>query len=352
MKIKESISIALKISSILSFVYLLSMLYFVFVYNYSLWLGFLILVLFFSLSVWIIQSYIERYIYNKIKLIYKFIHDHKVKKTKGKSEKERFLASLDSVHQEVLGWSEDYEAEILQLKKLEKYRKEYIGNISHELKTPLFTILGYVSTLLDGGLKDDTINVKYLERSEKNISRLIRIVKELETIGQLESGELQLNYSSFDIQDLCAEVIESLDAKAVEKNTAVFLRKNHQKSRLVYADKNQIQRLLGNLIYNAIKYGYSNSGKVKISFFDMDTNILIEITDNGPGIEKENLPRIFERFYRTDKARNREAGGTGLGLAIVKHIVEAHHQTISVRSTIGIGTTFGFTLEKTNISKH
>ncbi len=333
-------------SLILSVVFLLSLLYFIMVYHIPLWLSFVFYIFFLLLSIWVIQNYIERYIYSKIKLIYKFIHDHKVKKPSSKINKRRFPDSLESVHQEVLDWSKDYESEISQLKQLEKYRKEYIGNISHEIKTPLFTILGYVSTLSDGGLKDDSINLKYLDRTEKNINRLIRIVQELETISQLESGELQLNKTVFNIIELTNEVIESLEIKAQEKNISIFYSKSYDQAIYVFADKNHIQRLLSNLIHNAIKYGYENTGKVKISFFDMDKNTLIEVTDNGPGIEKNNLPRIFERFYRTDKARSREMGGTGLGLAIVKHIVEAHQQTISARSTLGIGTTFGFTLEK------
>ncbi len=333
-------------SLILSVVFLLSLLYFIMVYHIPLWLSFVFYIFFLLLSIWVIQNYIERYIYSKIKLIYKFIHDHKVKKPSSKTNKKRFPVSLESVHQEVLDWSKDYESEISQLKQLEKYRKEYIGNISHEIKTPLFTILGYVSTLSDGGLKDDSINLKYLDRTEKNINRLIRIVQELETISQLESGELQLNKTVFNIIELTNEVIESLEIKAQEKNISIFYSKSYDQAIYIFADKNHIQRLLSNLIHNAIKYGYENTGKVKISFFDMDKNILIEVTDNGPGIEKNNLPRIFERFYRTDKARSREMGGTGLGLAIVKHIVEAHQQTISARSTLGIGTTFGFTLEK------
>ncbi len=333
-------------SLILSVVFLLSLLYFIMVYHIPLWLSFVFYIFFLLLSIWVIQNYIERYIYSKIKLIYKFIHDHKVKKPSSKINKRRFPDSLESVHQEVLDWSKDYESEISQLKQLEKYRKEYIGNISHEIKTPLFTILGYVSTLSDGGLEDDSINIKYLDRTEKNINRLIRIVQELETISQLESGELQLNKTVFNIIELTNEVIESLEIKAQEKNISIFYSKSYDQAIYIFADKNHIQRLLSNLIHNAIKYGYENTGKVKISFFDMDKNTLIEVTDNGPGIEKNNLPRIFERFYRTDKARSREMGGTGLGLAIVKHIVEAHQQTISARSTLGIGTTFGFTLEK------
>ncbi len=207
-------------------------------------------------------------------------------------------------------------------------------------------MLGYISTLLDGGLDDPQINLKYLERSEKNINRLIGIVNELETIGQLESGELKLNKKRFNIKALTDDIFEYYELKAEGKKIQLTYGKNYDRPIFVIADKSQIEKLLSNLVGNAIKYGYANTGKVKISFFDMDKNLLIEVTDNGPGISQEDLPRIYERFYRTDKARSRELGGTGLGLAIVKHIVEAHQQSIYTRSTLGIGTTFGFTLEK------
>ncbi|NPD46173.1 MULTISPECIES: cell wall metabolism sensor histidine kinase WalK [unclassified Lentimicrobium] len=346
MKLKESSSIALQISLILGFIVSAILIYIYLITSTNLFLLLGILFIFVLVTFWIIQNYIERYIYDHIKVIYKLIHDHKVKSNhKGKPNQTK-IANIKSVHQEVLEWSDDYEKEISQLKQLEQYRKEYIGNISHELKTPLFTILGYISTLIDGGLEDDNINTKYLERSEKNINRLIGIVKELETISQLESGELKLNISRFNIKALCDELLESFEMKVDKKNILMYYGKNYDRPIYVNADKEKVARLISNLLGNAIKYGYANTGKVKISFFDMDENLLVEITDNGPGINKEDLPRIYERFYRTDKARSRELGGTGLGLAIVKHIVEAHKQSIYTRSTIGIGTTFGFTLEK------
>lgn len=346
MKIKESTNIALQISLILGFIVSAILVYTYLTTKANLFLLLGILFIFVLVSFWIIQTYIERYIYDHIKVIYKLIHDHKVKSSHKDKSKQTKIANIESVHQEVLEWSDDYEKEISQLKQLEQYRKEYIGNISHELKTPLFTLLGYVSTLIDGGLEDENINIKYLERSEKNINRLIGIVKELETISQLESGELKLNMSHFNLKTLCDDLIDSFEMKTEKKNIQMYYGKNYDRPILVNADKEKVERLITNLIGNAIKYGYANTGKVKISFFDMDENLLVEITDNGPGINKEDLPRIYERFYRTDKARSRELGGTGLGLAIVKHIVEAHKQSIYTRSTIGIGTTFGFTLEK------
>lgn len=346
MKLKESSNIALQISLTLGFIVSAILVYVFLITNTNIFILIGILFIFILITFWIIQTYIERYIYDHIKVIYKLIHDHKVKSSHKDKNSQINFGRIESVHQEVIEWSDDYEKEISQLKQLEQYRKEYIGNISHELKTPLFTILGYISTLIDGGLEDENINIKYLERSEKNINRLIGIVKELETISQLESGELKLNISKFNIIALTDELIESFEMKAEQKNIQIYYGKNYDRPIFVNADKEKVERLITNLLGNAIKYGYANTGKVKISFFDMDENLLVEITDNGPGISKEDLPRIYERFYRTDKARSRQLGGTGLGLAIVKHIVEAHKQSIYTRSTIGIGTTFGFTLEK------
>jgi len=346
MRFKESTNIAIQISLIIGGLFTFALGYFHIVYESSIMLSLGFLVITLIISYWVIQTYVERYIYSHIKVIYKLIHNHKVKKSNKHHQKKKSTDSIQSVHQEVMDWSQDFEQEISQLKQLEKYRKEYIGNISHELKTPLFAILGYVSTLVEGGLEDPNINMKYLERSEKNINRLIDIVNELETISQLESGELKLNKTRFNIKDLIDDLIESYELKSEKKGIRLYYSKQYERPLYVEADKAQIERLISNLLNNAIKYGYSNIGKVKISFFDMDKNLLIEITDNGPGINQEDLPRIYERFYRTEKARSRELGGTGLGLAIVKHIIEAHKQSIYTRSTIGIGTTFGFTLEK------
>lgn len=346
MRFKESTNIAIQISLILGTLFTIVLAYFHIVYDSSILISIGYLVICILISYWVIQTYIERYIYDHIKVIYKLIHNHKVKKSNQKHPNKNNSESIQSVHEEVMDWSREYEQEISQLKQLEKYRKEYIGNISHELKTPLFAILGYVSTLIEGGIDDPNINTKYLDRSEKNINRLIDIVNELETISQLESGELKLNKKRFNIKDLIDDLIESYEMKAEKKGIRIYYGKNYDRPIYVNADKAQIERLISNLLNNAIKYGYANTGKVKISFFDMDKNLLIEITDNGPGINKDDLPRIYERFYRTEKARSRELGGTGLGLAIVKHIIEAHKQSIYTRSTIGIGTTFGFTLEK------
>lgn len=287
---------------------------------------------------------IEKFIYEKIKIIYKTIRNLKLPKEGDRPSIKG--AALDKVNQEVIEWSETKKQEIEELKKMARYRREFLGNVSHELKTPIFNIQGYVLTLLDGGLDDPSINKEYLLRTEKSINRMIAIVEDLETISQLEASELKLNTNKFDIVGLTREVIEFLEIKSKKRDKIIGFDRNYDKPILVLADKERIRQVLINLIDNSIKYGNPEHGKTKISFFDMDENTLIEITDNGNGIDAADLPRVFERFFRTDKGRSREQGGTGLGLAIVKHIIEAHDQTINVRSTVGVGTTFAFTLKK------
>lgn len=287
---------------------------------------------------------IEKFIYEKIRVIYKTIRNKKsVKSNENPDLKGK---TIENVYEEVVDWGNKKSKEIEELKKMAVYRREFLGNVSHELKTPIFNIQGYVLTLLDGGLDDPSINKEYLLRTEKSINRMIAIVEDLETISHLESSELQLTLRKTDIFSLAREVIEFLEIKAKKRNNTITFGSNYEKPIYVLADKERIRQVLINLIDNSIKYGHSENGKTQISFFDMDENILIEVTDNGNGIDENDLPRIFERFYRTDKGRSREQGGSGLGLAIVKHIIEAHDQTINVRSTPGVGTTFAFTLRK------
>lgn len=304
------------------------------------------LLMLFFLSYWIFRYALEKFIYEKIRIIYKTIHSLKRPKEGEKYKLNIRDGTIERVNQEVLEWGQDRTKEIEELKKLAVYRREFIGNVSHELKTPIFNIQGYVLTLLDGGLEDPGINREYLLRTEKSINRMIAIVEDLEAIAQLESGELKINFKKFDLVALAREVMDFLEIKARKKNFHIYLAEAYEKPIYVLADKEKIRQVFINLIDNALKYGPKNNGKAKISFFDMDENILVEVTDNGIGISQQDLPRIFERFYRTDKGRSREQGGTGLGLAIVKHIIEAHKQTINVRSTIEVGTTFGFTLKK------
>lgn len=308
----------------------------------STWAYVILSLLTFAFAFGFVSFLVKRFLVEKIRLIYKTIRTSKATKDE---KKEKVLSSLDKVNKEVIEWTENKKREIEELKRMATYRREFLGNVSHELKTPIFNIQGYVLTLLDGGLDDPTINKQYLLRTEKSINRMIALVEDLEKISQLESGELQLNHSKFDISSLSRDVIEFLEIKTRKKKVSITF-PQPEKPYFVTADRERTREVLINLIDNSIKYGNSNHAETKISFFDMDKHILIEISDNGPGIEISELPRIFERFYRVDKARSRELGGSGLGLAIVKHIIEAHEETINVRSSPGVGTTFAFTLRK------
>jgi two-component system, OmpR family, phosphate regulon sensor histidine kinase PhoR len=296
----------------------------------------------FAFTFGVVSLLIRRFLTEKIRLIYKTIRTSKSSKEERKG---KVFSSLDKVNREVVEWTENKKKEIEELKRMATYRREFLGNVSHELKTPIFNIQGYVLTLLDGGLDDPAINKQYLLRTEKSINRMIALVEDLEKISQLESGELQLNHSKFDVSALSRDVIEFLEIKTRKKKVSITF-PQPEKAYFVKADRERIREVLINLIDNSIKYGNSSHAETRISFFDMDKHILVEISDNGPGIETADLPRIFERFYRVDKARSRELGGSGLGLAIVKHIIEAHDETINVRSSPGVGTTFAFTLRK------
>lgn len=299
----------------------------------------------FVFSYFIIHYVLKKFIYDKIRPIYKTIFNLKAPKGKDNKQPELNGDMISSVNQQVIKWAEDKTEEIEELKKLEIYRREFLGNVSHELKTPIFNIQGYVLTLLDGGIDDPGINREYLLRTEKSINRMIHIVEDLESISKLESGEFKPIYSRFDMVILVKEVFEFLEMNSEKKKIKFHFDKNYDKPVYVSADKEKIRQVIINLIDNSVKYGIEN-GSTKVSFFDMDENLLIEVTDNGIGVAQQDIQRLFERFYRTDRGRSREQGGTGLGLAIVKHIIEAHRQTINVRSTLGIGTTFAFTLKK------
>ena len=302
-------------------------------------------ILFIFIAVYIVVYYmLNSFIFEKINPIYKTIHQKNIPEKELRRDLEE-KDIISEVNDEVISWAKNKTREIAQLKQMAKYRKEFLGNVSHELKTPIFTIQGYVLTLLDGAIDDQEINKKYLKKAEKSINRMISIVEDLEAITKFESGELTLNYETFDIVSLMKEVFESHELKAKERGTKLTFDSKYDKPIKVFADKERIFQLASNLIVNSINYG-KNNGKTTVSFMDMDDNILIEVTDNGLGIEQKDIPRIFERFYRVDKSRSREQGGTGLGLAIVKHVIEAHNQTINVRSTPGRGTSFAFTLSK------
>jgi len=289
---------------------------------------------------------IQRFIFRKIKLIYKFIYQTKATK------REEFYyknilpqKSMKEVSEDVEKWAEQKKAEIELLKQNEAYRKEFLQNLSHEIKTPIFAIQGYVDTLLNGALENESVNRKFLNSTARNIDRLVNLIDDLDEISRLESGEQILNKSNFVIQDLFRDVFESLSIKAKDKQTLLLVKKGCESPVVVHADKEKIRQVLINLVDNAIKYGKVN-GMVEASVYNTDgKNILVEVSDDGMGIAEEHLPRVFERFYRTDYGRSRNIGGTGLGLAICKHIVEAHGHSIHVRSKQEVGTTFGFTLD-------
>jgi len=302
-------------------------------------------IILFPITYIVVYYLLEKFIWGRIKLIYKTIHSFK--KPKNGIKRSKFFDDniIDNVNDEVIEWGEDNMKEIDKLKKMESYRREFIGNVSHELKTPIFNIQGYVLTLLDGGLEDNSVNREYLLRTEKSIDRMIAIINDLDAIAKLESGELKMKFTKFDIVTLFKEAFDFLEIKAKENNIQFYFGVRYEKPIFVMGDKENLKQVIINLLDNSLKYGIAG-GKTKVSFFDMDENILVEVTDNGTGIEPHDIPRVFERFYRTDKARSLQQKGTGLGLAIVKHIIDAHNQTINVRSTVGVGTTFAFTLEK------
>lgn len=289
---------------------------------------------------------LKEFIYNRIKVIYKSIYRYKTQYSSDLKKLEtRKDDPLDRVSREVVDWMETNRDEVNQLKAQENYRRDFLGNVSHELKTPIQSIQGYIHTLLDGALEDKNVNRHFLTKASNSTDRLIELVDDLTKISALEGNKAPLEITKFDLVELCDEVLELVENKAKKKDISIVYKKKNPKTVLVEADRGKIRQVLVNLTVNAIKYG-NREGKITIGFYDMDKNILTEVTDQGEGIAEEHIPRLFERFYRTDKGRSRDQGGSGLGLAIVKHIIEAHRQTVNVRSTVGMGSTFGFTLKK------
>ena len=304
------------------------------------------LLIIFSGSYGLILFTLEKFIYRKIKLIYKLIHQTKA--TKKEEVYFKYILpqkSIDEVREDVEKWGEKRNEEIELLKKNEAYRKEFLQNLAHEFKTPIFAIQGYVDTLLGGAMEDTVIRKKFLENTAKNVERLVNLMNDLDEISTLERGEQLLYKQNFVVQELIREIFESLSIKTHSKNVRTSIKKGCESPITVFADKEKIRMVLINLVENATKYG-KTGGSIVASVYKIDEkNVLIEISDDGIGIEEEHLLRIFERFYRTDAARSRDKGGTGLGLAICKHIIEAHGQSVHVRSRPDVGTTIGFTLE-------
>lgn len=304
-----------------------------------------------SLGVTFIGSYLlirfvlESFIYRKIKLIYKFIYQTKA--TKREETYYKYILpqkGIDEVRQDVEQWAEQRSAEIELLKTNEAYRKEFLQNLAHEFKTPIFAIQGYVDTLLGGAMENPEVSKRFLENASRNVDRMVNLVEDLDEISRLESGEQPLYKENFVIQDLIRETYEALFIKTTARNIKCSIKKGCESPITVFADKEKIRQVLNNLLENATKYG-KQDGTIVASIYRMDDgHVLVELSDDGIGISEEHLPRIFERFYRTDRGRSRDIGGTGLGLAICKHIIEAHNQTMHVRSKPDVGTTIGFTL--------
>lgn len=303
------------------------------------------LLTFFFAAAFLIQYALNNFILEKIRPIYKIIDYVPQKGKEAKLRLKPDFVELSDVEHDVEKWAQHQLQEIERLKDLERYRKDFVGNVSHELKTPIFNIQGYILTLLEGGLDDPNINKLYLNRTEKSIDRMISIVEDLESITKLETGELKPKFGVFDIVKVAEEVFDLEYPLSKERKIKLTFSEKYDKPILVNADKKRIVEVLANLVINGIKYGKKN-GFVKVGFYDFDNKLVIEVSDDGIGIDRNNLSRVFERFFRVDKSRSREQGGTGLGLSIVKHIIEAHNQTINVQSELNQGTTFTFTLEK------
>jgi two-component system phosphate regulon sensor histidine kinase PhoR len=293
-------------------------------------------------SFFVIQYRVERFIYRRVKKIY----DDVSLLDSSTLRSQPITTDMATLTKEVKKFATDKKLEIETLKVREEYRREFLGNVSHELKTPLFTVQGYISTLLDGAMSDKTLRKKYLERAEKGVERLIYIVKDLDMITKLETGDLNLEYSIFDIVELVKNVFELLEMRANKKSITLTFDTKYADPIYVYADQDKIQQVVTNLVMNSIKYG-KEGGTTEVSIENLVKNkIIVRITDNGEGIQKQYIPRLFERFFRVDKSGARTEGGSGLGLAIVKHIIEGHKEKIYVESQFGVGSEFSFTLEK------
>ena len=300
----------------------------------------------FFITFFVVQFRLEKFIYQRIKKIY----DNISLLDAGDLNKTHISADITSLSRDVEKFASDKQAQIQDLKMRENYRREFLGNISHELKTPLFTVQGYLLTLSDGAIEDKTIRTKYISRASKGVERLIAIVKDLDLISKLEAHDLNINKTSFDMVKLVQDVFDLLEFKAKKRNISLFFKTPYPYPIRVVGDEERIEQVLINLLVNSIKYG-KVGGDTMVSIEESgNRKITIRIADNGEGIKKEHQARIFERFYRVDKSRSREEGGSGLGLAIAKHILEAHGESIVVKSTYKKGAEFSFTLEKSTIT--
>ncbi len=290
----------------------------------------------------VIQLRVEKFIYKRIKKIY---DDVSLLESSTLSSR-TVTTDMGSLTTEIEKFAKDKKIEIETLKIREEYRRDFIGNVSHELKTPLFTVQGYILTLLDGAANDKVIRKKYLQRANKGVERLIYIVKDLDLITKFEAGDLNLEMSTFNIVELVQSVFELLEMKAAKKKITLTFDMKYKTPIFVNADKEKIQQVVTNLLVNSIKYGEEN-GTTEVSIENLVKNrVIVRVTDNGEGIASQHIPRLFERFYRVDRSGSRQEGGSGLGLSIVKHIIEGHNEKIYVESVVDVGSEFSFTLEK------
>ncbi len=294
-------------------------------------------------SFFVLQYRVEHFIYRRVKKIYDDIALLEASPLRG----QRITTDMATLTKELEKFARDKKLEIETLKIQEEYRREFLGNVSHELKTPLFTVQGYLLTLLDGAMNDKTLRKKYLQRAEKGVERLTYIVQDLDMITKMEVGDLNLQFTRFNIVELIQNVFDLLEMKADKKGIILMFDAKYIKPIMVFADQEKVQQIVTNLVMNSVKYGKEN-GTTEVSIEDLVNNkVIVRVKDNGEGIEQKHIPRLFERFYRVDKSGARTEGGSGLGLAIVKHIVEAHDEKIYVESAFGQGSEFSFTLEKT-----
>ncbi|MEP5131672.1 sensor histidine kinase, partial [Nonlabens ulvanivorans] len=341
---KRSYRFAIRSSLFITIVFglLLLLFHLIFDLEFKKWWHELIMVLLlFSSSFFIIQYRVQRFIYRRIKKIYE---DVSLLETSSFTDRE-IATDMRTLTEQVERFAKDKKIEIETLKVRETYRKEFLGNISHELKTPLFTVQGYIDTLIDGAHKDKVIRKKYLQRAQKGVERLTYIVKDMDMITKLEVGDMSLEVIDFDIVELVQQVFDQFEMKAAKKNISLTFDMDYTDPIIVFADQERIQQVIANLVVNSIKYGKQN-GTTEIAIEDLINNkVIVRVTDNGEGIKAEFIPRLFERFFRVDQSGSRREGGSGLGLAIVKHIIEAHNESIYVDSEPGIGSEFSFTLE-------
>jgi len=342
-KLKRSYRFALRASiliTVFSTAIFATLMYYIDQFNWSMLAMFIVLVFIGSLVV--IQVGIEKYIYGRIKQIY----DDVALLESSSLTSNPVTTDMKTLTEEIEKFAADKKIEIETLKIREEYRKDFLGNVSHELKTPLFTVQGYIETLLDGALDDKNVRKKYLQRANKGVERLIYIVKDLDLITKLEVGDLNLEKKDFNIIELIQNIFDLLEMKASKKKLTLTFDMNYSEPIYVNADREKIEQVLMNLLVNSIKYG-NKDGTTEVSVENLIKNkVIVRVTDNGEGIDEQYLPRLFERFFRVDQSGNREEGGSGLGLAIVKHIIEAHGEKIYVESVLGAGSEFSFTLEK------